>query len=444
MDNTRRKFIKSSAVGAGAILIAPKLWGQSRPISAADTIHVGVIGINSRGKYLADTFAKLPGFQVNYLCDVDSRALQKSKESVMKIQPHQPQTIEDFRELLEKKDIDAVVIATPDHMHAPIGIMACAAGKHVYVEKPASHTPWEGEQFIKATQKYDRVVQMGNQQRSSIKNIEGIQMIREGQIGEVFHAYTWYANNRKSIGNGKTTAVPAWLNWDLWQGCAVREPYFDNYVHYNWHWFWKYGTGETGNNATHEIDVARWALDLNHPVEVISTGTKGRFKDSDWEMYDTIHVTWKYENGTTIIWDGDSRSGIEKMGSGRGVMVYGDKGSMMLTRSGYVLFDPDGKQIEEGREEEVHASTQTQNLVGGDSLTEKHIMNFGDAVRDRSIKLNSPITEGSISTNMTHYANMAYREGEPLKINSKDGTLTSKVGKKYWKGEYEKGWEPKV
>lgn len=444
MDSSRRKFIKSSTVGAGAFVIAPHLWGSTRRFAASDTIHVGVIGVNSRGKYLADTFAKLNGFQVNYICDVDSRAIEKCTESVLKNQAHRPVPIEDFRELLDKDDIDAVVIATPDHLHAPIGIMACAAGKHVYVEKPASHTPWEGEQFVKAAEKYDRVVQMGNQQRSSVKNIEGIQMIRDGRIGDVYHADTWYANNRKSIGNGKRTAVPTWLNWELWQGSAVREPYFDNYVHYNWHWFWKYGTGETGNNATHEIDVARWALGLEHPEEVISTGMKGRYKDSDWEMYDTIHVTWKYPDGKTIVWDGNSRSGINKMGSGRGTIVYGEKGSMMLTRAGYVLYDQDGKEVEVGREEEVQASTQTQNLVGGGSLTEKHIMNFGEAIRDRSVRLNSPIPEGSISTNMTHYANMAYREGKPLKINPRNGKLASKVGKKFWKGEYEKGWEPKV
>src|SRR5690606_4747899 len=200
----------------------------------------------------------------------------------------------------------------------------------------------------------------------------------------------------------KRTAVPSWLNWELWQGAMVREPYFDNYVHYNWHWFWKYGTGETGNNATHEIDVARWALDLEHPEEVISTGMKGRYKDSDWEMYDTLHATWKYPNGKTIVWDGNSRSGIEKMGSSRGVMVYGETGSMMLTRSGYVLYDLDGKQIEVGKEGDAMASAQAQNLVGGGSLTENHILNFGEVVRDRSVKQNSPITEGSISTNMTH------------------------------------------
>ena len=171
---------------------------------------------------------------------------------------------------------------------------------------------------------------------------------------------------------------------------------------------------------------------------------KGRYKDSDWEMYDTIHATWKYPNGKTIVWDGNSRSGVQKMGSGRGVIVYGEKGSMMLTRSGYILYDPDGNQIEEGREEEVQASTQTQNLVGGGSLTEKHIMNFGDVIRDRSVMQNAPITEGSISTNMTHYANMAYRAGEVLKINPRNGRLASSVGKEFWKGEYEKGWEPTV
>ncbi len=390
MSTSRRKFIKTGAFGGGAFMITPVFWKVPRSFSPADTIHVGVIGVNSRGKYQADTYAKLPGFQVDYICDVDSRALEKCIKSVTENQDHKAEAIKDFRKLLEKKDIDAVVIATPDHLHAPIGILACEAGKHVYVEKPASHNPWEGEQFIKASKKHNRVVQMGNQQRSSVKNIEAIQMIREGQIGEVYHADTWYANNRKSIGNGEKTAVPEWLDWELWQGPAVREPYFDNYVHYNWHWFWKYGTGETGNNATHEIDIARWALDQQHPAKVISTGMKGRYKDSDWQMYDTLNVNWIYPDGKTITWDGNSRSGIPKMGTGRGVLVYGTKGSMMLTRSGYVLFDADGKKTKEGKEDEVAASAQTGNLVGGGSLTEKHIMNFGEVIRDRSVKEHAP------------------------------------------------------
>ncbi len=444
MSNSRRKFIKTGAYGGGAYMITPVFWKASRKFSPTDTIHVGVIGVNSRGKYLANTFAKLPGFQVNFICDVDSRAIDACKKSVMENQDHKPEGIKDFRKLLEKKDIDAVVIATPDHLHAPIGTLACAAGKHVYVEKPASHTPWEGEQFIKAAKKHHRVVQMGNQQRSSIKNIEGIQLIRDGRIGEVYHADTWYANNRKSIGNGKKTSVPEWLDWELWQGSALREPYFDNYVHYNWHWFWKYGTGETGNNATHEIDVARWALNLEHPEKVISNGMKGRYTDSDWEMYDTLKVNWVYPNGKTITWDGNSRSGIPKMGTGRGALIYGTEGSMMLTRSGYVHYDPDGKKLSEGRESEVSGSTQTENLVGGGSLTEKHIINFGQVIRDRGVKQNSPLTEGAISTNMTHYANMSYRTGEEVIVNAKDGSLKSKNAKKYWKGEYQPGWEPTV
>lgn len=444
MRSTRRKFIKTSALFGGGLMTIPHIMHARSPFSAADTIHVGVIGVNSRGNYLARTFAKLPGFQVNYICDVDSRAIDKCIKSVQENQTHKPEAIKDFRKLLGKNDIDAVVIATPDHMHAPIGILACEAGKHVYVEKPASHNPWEGELFIKASEKHNRVVQMGNQQRSSVRNIEGIQMIRQGILGEVYHADTWYSSKRKSIGNGNKTAVPNWLDWELWQGAAVREPYFDNYVHYNWHWFWKYGTGETGNNATHEIDVARWALDQSHPVEVVSQGMKGRYKNSDWEMYDTIQVTYKYQDGKTISWDGNSRSGIPKMGTGRGVLVYGTEGSMMLTRSGYVLYDGDGKEIKKGTEGEVTGSTQTANLVGGGSLSEKHIMNFGDVIRDRSIAQHASITEGSISTNMAHYANISYRVRGNVLIDPNSGRLKSKKANKFWKGKYAEGWEPKV
>ena len=171
-----------------------------------------------------------------------------------------PKTEKDFRKVLEKTDVDAITIATPDHWHAPMAMLALQAGKHVYVEKPCSHNPAEGVMLVKAQEKYNKLVQMGTQQRSSPHTIEIVKKIHDGLIGRAYYAKCWYTNARKSIGVGKGAPVPATLDWDLWQGPAPRQPYKDNVQPYNWHWFHIWGTGETLNNGTHEVDVCRWAL----------------------------------------------------------------------------------------------------------------------------------------------------------------------------------------
>ena len=293
MDSTpagvdRRGFIRTTAVaGLGALAGAPR----SGPLLALggspnETVAVAVIGVNGRGVDHARHFASLPHAEVAYVCDVDSRALAKGVEMVAKLQRRRPTPIVDFRRALDDREVDALVIATPDHWHAPAALLALAAGKHVYVEKPCGHDPREGEMLVAAQRRTAKVVQMGNQQRSAPRTIEAIEAIRGGAIGRPYLARAWYANTRGSIGRGKPAPVPAWLDYDLWQGPAPRTPYRDNVIHYNWHWFARWGTGEVCNNGTHEIDVCRWALGADYPVKVTSAGGRYAF-DDDWEFPDT-------------------------------------------------------------------------------------------------------------------------------------------------------------
>ena len=200
-----------------------------------------------------------------------------------------------FAEFSREKDVDAITIATPDHWHTPMAIAGLQAGKHVYVEKPCSHNPAEGEMLVQAQRKYQKLVQMGTQQRSSPHTIEIIEKIHAGAIGRPYFAKAWYVNNRKSIGIGKEVPVPPQLDWDLWQGPAPRRPYRDNVHPYNWHWFKIYGTGETLNNGTHEVDVCRWALGVDYPKRVTSSGGRYQFKD-DWQFYDTLVTSFEYED----------------------------------------------------------------------------------------------------------------------------------------------------
>ncbi len=315
----RRRFVKTvSSAGLGIIL---------GPRSPAEKVVVCVMGLNGRGTVLAKTFAKTPNAEVAAVCDVDTQVLAKAVAAVGESQTPNPKPLRDFRRALDDKSIDALVIAAPDHWHAPAAILAMSAGKHVYLEKPCGHNAREGELLVDAQRKHARVVQMGTQQRSAPRAIEVLQAVREGLIGKPYQARAWYANTRGTIGRGKPAPVPANLDYDLWQGPAPHTPYHDNVIHYNWHWFRRWGTGEICNNGTHEIDVCRWALGVDRCSRVTSTAGRYHF-DDDWEFPDTQEAVFEFPGGKTIIWQGQSCNGLTTFGRERGTAILGTTGSV--------------------------------------------------------------------------------------------------------------------
>ncbi|MEO6684593.1 MAG: Gfo/Idh/MocA family oxidoreductase, partial [Dyadobacter sp.] len=301
----RRDFLKKITIASTGIAFGGSALGFSaksynRIIGANELIRVATIGVNSRGKSMSATFAGQKNAEVGTVCDVDSRAIPLAIEEIKKIKPNAaPKSEKDCRKVLEDKSIDAIYIATPDHWHAPLTIMGCQAGKHVYVEKPLSHNPREGELAVEAARKYKRVVQMGAQRRSAPVLTQGINELHQGIIGRVYLAKTWYTNNRKSTFL-KAGTVPSWLDYDLWQGPAPRMTYKEGLIHYNWHWFWHWGTGEALNNGTHEVDVARWGLGVDFPTRVSSVGGRYEFKD-DWETPDTQVVAMDYPGRVSLL-----------------------------------------------------------------------------------------------------------------------------------------------
>jgi predicted dehydrogenase len=440
--NSRRNFIKGVGATAGLSLSAASLnLGAS---SSNKTLKAALIGVRSRGKALAEGIFNSKNIELVYNCDVDDEIIQAHNEWCQKSFGKVPKVEKDFRKVLADKDVDVVFIATPEHWHTPMAILAMQAGKHVYVEKPCSHNPHENQLLVAAQKKYNKFVQMGNQQRSAVTSYEGVKVIHQGIIGEAYSGKAWYSNTRGTIGNGKVVDVPATLDWDLWQGPAPREAYRDNIHPYNWHWFTTWGTGEVHNNGTHELDICRWALGVDTPTRVTSMGGRHHDKTDDWQFYDTQVVNYEFEKGQQIRWEGYSCNGLNQFGEGRGALIQGTKGSAILYRSGSIFYDLKGKIIREESESDKASATATTDTVGFDALTVSHIQNLTNAILNGE-KLRSPIDDASKSTMMCHYGNIAQQVGRGIVIDPKTGYIVDDTeAMTFWRREYEPGWEPTV
>ncbi|PKQ64252.1 oxidoreductase [Labilibaculum filiforme] len=440
---SRRNFIRNAAVGAAGISLLSSTSAFGSILGSNEMVNVAILGTGGRSHGLVPAVAGNKNARVIYICDADKSRMEKFQGYCEQNIGYSPKMEQDFRKILEDKEVDAVVIATPEHWHAPMAIMALQAGKHVYVEKPCSHNPHENELLVAAQKKYNKVVQMGNQQRSSFTSALAVKEIGEGVIGDVYAAKAFYANTRKPIGKGKVVNIPSSLNWDLWQGPAPREDYRDNIHPYNWHWFRTWGTGEIHNNGTHEIDICRWALGVNYPTRVVSTGGRLHHSDDDWEWFDTQMASYEFDGGKTITWEGRSCNGYKPNG-GRSATIYGTNGTIRLDRSNYTLFDLDGKKIKQEWEKNQGSSNDTSDTKGFDGLTVTHMDNFIAAIRENE-QQNSPIAEAAISTQLCHLGNIAQDLQESLLIDPKTGrVLNNEKAMKMWKRDYEKGWELKL
>ena len=425
-NRDRRLFLRGVALTSVAALTGRAIASPAMSTSADKKLSIGIMGLNGRGTALAKSFLELPSVQITHLCDVDSRAIDKAASVVIKVQQTEFQRTGNFRTMLTDPDLDAVVIATPNHWHAPATIEACAAGKHVYVEKPCSHTGAEGEWAVEAARKHQRVVQMGTQRRSWPAIRQAIETIHSGGIGEILYARNWYNNRRGPIGVGKTSIVPDWLDWELWQGPAPRQSYRDNVLHYNWHWFWDWGNGELGNNGVHGLDVARWGMGVTYPIRVSAGGGRYRY-DDDQQTPDTMMVTYDFPGGKTITWEGLSWSSLGPHDSQFGISFHGTEGSIVIHDPGYTVFDM--------RENEL--STHTGEA--GDSA---HLTDFVDAIKNNR-RPNADIEVAHQSTLLCHLGNIAYRTNSTLVTDESNGHILSPPdAEALWSRKYEPGWEP--
>lgn len=435
---SRRQFIDGLVMSAATSSWSAKSYGQI--LGANERINFGIIGTNSRAlAHLAGLKANAASAKITYLCDVDSRNLEKFSAKATNTLGYSPATTGDFRNILDSKDVDVITIATPDHWHAPMAILGLSAGKHVYVEKPSSHNPREGELLVGAQKKYGKLVQVGNQHRSSAHESMMVQKIHNGLIGRTYFAKAWYANNRPSMGIGKVAPVPTELNWDLWQGPAPRSEYKDNIHPYNWHWLRRFGTGEALNNGTHETDVCRWALGVGFPERVTAQGGRYQFKD-DWEFYDTLVVSLKYAD-KMISWEGKSDQGMKYYGRDRGALIQGTEGSVILAHDGYEVYDWNGKKVDEYH---IGKTFSSNDLLGRDEMTNAHFANLIAAIKSGD-KLHSEISDINVSITSLQLANISYFVNRELDVETTTGHIKNdREAMQFWSREYQKGWEPHV
>lgn len=420
----RRHFVRSSAAAAAFPIFS------RGPVSAADKVTIAVMGLNGQGSGLTRNFARLEDVNIAYLCDVDQRVLEKASKIVDELKGERPQLIGDIRRALEDKAVDAIVIATPDHWHGPATLLACEAGKDVYVEKPCAHNLREGRWMVEAARRHKRIVQHGTQYRSFPIHYRALDLIKSGRIGKALMAKAWDVQLRDHIGRKKDSPVPAGVDYETWTGPALMLPFNENRFHYKWHWHWNYGTGDVGNDGVHQIDIARWMIGVEAPNEVYGMGRK-LFFDDDQITPDTANITFNY-NDKAILFEMRIWTPYGMEGQENGVAIYGSEGVMHIGRwpteggrkFGYKVYDKQHKLV-------------TEELVAAENW---HARNFIDCVKSRQ-KPNAEIEIGHISSLHSHLANIVIRSGRNLKFDAKTETIIGDAEANKLTGrQYRKHW----
>lgn len=399
---TRRGFLQGSlAAGATFVISGTKSSGQV--LGANDAIRLAVAGINGRGSSHIEQFGRMADVRITYLIDPDRRLFEARSRKVQDVNGTKPKTVQDFRDALDDPNLDAISIATCNHWHAPMTIFACQAGKDVYVEKPCSHNVHEGRVAVQMARKHGRIVQHGTQSRSSRKWAAVQQYARSGHFGKLLISHGIASKPRGGIGVAEPKTPPDELDFNLWLGPAPEQPYHENLVHYNWHWFWDFGNGEIGNQGVHQMDIARWAIPgATLPTRVLSIG--GRFGYQDQGETPNTQLT-VFEFGDTLLVfevcglvDGQTRRVDNDF--------YFEQGSLI---SGGRFVANDGGDSTELPPVEVERGP------GGNIFR-----NFIEALRSRNVShLDADILDAHYSSALCHLGNLSYRLGTEVPFRSK-------------------------
>jgi predicted dehydrogenase len=420
---SRRSYVKKAALGAGLVPAMRPAFAQTSP---NNQINLAVVGIRGRGRDHYQAFAKVPNVRIAWLCDVDERLFPGAVAEVEKLAGHRPETVVDVRRLLERKDLDAISIATPDHWHALHTIWGCQAGKDVYVEKPVSYTLREGRKMVEAARKYNRIVQAGLNRRSEKRNIAATRFAREAKFGPVYRAKAVVFRGRTSIGRVQESSIPKGVHWDLYLGPAPYRAFTLNRFHYGWHFFWDTSTTEVGNNGVHAIDLVRWGLNKNeHPVKISCVG--GVFADdSDQETPNVQNATYEYADGMLVELEVTTLPSPSVGGVQMGQFFYTPQGYITSANDWTTVAGeftprntPDPPSGVSNRVNDVSfpriAYKPGPAIPDPEEPEVSHFQNFIDCVRSRKRDhLACEIEQGHLSTSLCHLANIAFRTGRKL------------------------------
>ncbi|MDA0204753.1 MAG: Gfo/Idh/MocA family oxidoreductase [Acidobacteria bacterium] len=399
--NRRHFFLGAAALSA---------LTARRAVAANEKVNLAFVGVGGRGRGLLDTYAQLPEVNIAHLVDADEASLERAAASLKKLGVAQPPTSADMRRAFDLKDVDAVVIATPDHWHTPAALLACEAGKDVYVEKPCSHNIREGRLLVNCARYHGRIVQHGTQSRNRPSTIRAIDYARSGKIGKVLMAKAWNIQLRDDIGHAEDGPVPEGVDYETWLGPAPWIPFNPNRFHYKWHWHWHFGTGDAGNDGAHQMDIARWALGVNYPKTISGMGRKVFF-DDDQQTPDTMNVTFDYGD-KAMIWEMRIWTPYPMEGVDNGVAIYGSDGQVVIGRWnrkwGFKVLDAKGEQILHDEERENEMSIHAQDFI--------------DSIKSRDLP-NADIGIGHLSALHCHLANIVARTGRTLQFDAETETI---------------------
>jgi predicted dehydrogenase len=412
---SRRQFLNRSLAIAGAGFAIGGTRTAGRVLGANDTIRVAVAGLNGRGSAHVDAFSKIPGVSIAYLVDPDTKTYEARLTQIKQNGGSRPQTIQDIRQALDDKNVDAVSIATPNHWHALMTIWACQAGKDVYVEKPCSHNIHEGRIAVEAARRHNRIVQHGTQSRSSRDWAIAADVIKSGKLGKLLVSRALCYKPRGSIGIKPDSSAPENLDFNLWLGPATQRPFNPNYVHYNWHWFWDFGNGDIGNQGVHQMDIARWLIPAAgalaadpkaaYPTSVVSLG--GRFGYRDQGETANTQISVMNFGETQLIFEVRGLKTGPFLGEGVGNIAHLEEGAIV----GGTKFIPKGKTLDDA----VALKTLYIKTDAARGPGESHFANFIAAVKSRQkADLNADILEGHYSSALCHLANASYRLGQDV------------------------------
>jgi len=430
MKSDRRTFIKTASAAAAGTVIPFEAFSIGKPgVSASEKINVALVGGNSMGWSDLTSFLKNPEVECVALCDIDRNILNKRTDELVKLNRSKPKLYVDYRKMLENKDIDAVIVGTPDHWHCLIFVESLEAGHHVYVEKPIGNSIAEINIMNKAAKKHGKMVQVGQWQRSQPHFVDAINYLKSGKLGRIRATKAWsFVDWKGPVPKVPDSPVPEGVDYNMWLGMAPKRPFNKNRFHFTWRWYWEYGNGLMTDWGVHLIDYILYGMGKSIPDSVMAIGGKYAYPEDDMVTPDTMTAVYDFKD-FTMTWEHTIGIGLGNWKRPHGMAYTGENGTLVLDRNGWEVF-PEKQRIE---------AVPLQKNVG--SGLDLHVTNFLDCIRDNTPqKLKAGIDVGRDVALVAQMGNIAYRSGEKVFWDNNKQQFTSASANKYIVPQYNNGW----